>query len=105
MYVAKKERRISDPVVLKICLDVLLRPGILFSDVNATKSGAVLTNRPNHVRFDAVKVQSAFDLPLALRKYYQAEVLIPSPVPPEFITFPKIKRKSSCPSPFPQSSL
>ena len=89
MYVAKKEGRISNPVVLKINLDALLRPNVLFSDVNATKRGASLADRPRHIRFDAVKQQSAFALPTSLRKFYQAEVLIPSPIPSELIIFPK----------------
>jgi hypothetical protein len=99
MHVAKKEGRISDPVVLKIHLDALLRPGILFCDVNATKRGASLADRPNHVRFDVVKAQSVFAVPTAVRDFYQAEVLIPSPLPPELITFPKKKRKSVLRSP------
>ena len=43
---------------------------------------------PTEVRFSLVK-QSAFDVPLHLRKFYQAEVLVPSPISPEFIIFPK----------------
>jgi hypothetical protein len=99
MHVAKKEGRISDPVILKIDLDALLRPGILFCDVNATKRGASLADRPNHVRFDVVKAQSVFAVPTAVRDFYQAEVLIPSPLPPELITFPKKKRRSVLRSP------
>jgi hypothetical protein len=102
MHVAKKEGRITEPVILKIDLDALLRPGVLFSDVNATKRGASLADRPNHIHFDVVRAQSVFALPTAVREFYQAEVLIPSPLPPELITFPKKQRKSgrhSFPSP------
>ena len=97
MHVAKNQGRISNPVVLEIDLDALLRPGILFSDVNATKRGASIADRPNHIRFDVVKAKSAFEVPTALRKFYQGEILIPSPLPPKFITFPV--NRSPCVSP------
>ena len=89
MHVAKKENRISNPVLLQVDLDALFRPGVMFSDCNATRRDASILDRPTEVRFSLVKKQSAFDVPLHLRKFYQAEVLVPSPISPEFIIFPK----------------
>ena len=37
MYVSKKEGRINDPVVLKIKLEAVSRPGVMFSDCDATR--------------------------------------------------------------------
>ena len=42
MYVAKKEGRISNPVVLRIKLEAVSRPGVMFSNCNATRKDAIL---------------------------------------------------------------
>jgi hypothetical protein len=88
MYVAKKEGRISHPVLLKIKLEVVSRPGVLFSDCNALRSGAVISQRPDHIHFDIVKMENAFAVPEHLRHFFQAEILVPSPIPPHLIIFP-----------------
>ena len=88
MFVAKKEDRISNPVILRIKLEAVSRPGVLFSDCNATRHDAVISERPDVVRFEIVKAKSYFAVPELLRHYYQAEVLVPSPLPPHLITFP-----------------
>src|SRR6185312_6974656 len=90
MHVAKQKGRISHPVLLKIKLEVVSRPGVLFSDCNALRKGAVISNRPEHINFDIVKMKNMFDVPTDLRHFYQAEVLIPSPLPPHLIIFPNI---------------
>ena len=44
------------------------------------------------VRFDVVKASNQFQVKQSLRHLYQAEVLVPSPLPPEFIVdFRKIR--------------
>src|SRR5689334_22996662 len=88
MYVAKKEGRISNPVVLRIKLEAVSRPGVMFSNCNATRKDAILSDRPEVVRFDIVKAKSSFEVPELLR---QAEILIPSPLPPHLISFPTQK--------------
>jgi len=88
MHVAKKEGRISDPVLLRIKLEVVSRPGVLFADRNAVRRGALISKSPENIRFDIVRAESAFAIPLQLRHFYQAEVLIPSPLPPHLIIFP-----------------
>ena len=90
MYVAKKEGRISNPVVLRIKLEAVSRPGVMFSNCNATRKDAILSDRPEVVRFDIVKAKSSFEVP-ELRHNYQAEILIPSPLPPHLISFPTQK--------------
>jgi len=64
-----QQGRISRPVLLKIKLEVVSRPGILFS-------GVVVSNRPEHINFDVVKLKNMFDAPPELRHLYQAEVLV-----------------------------
>ena len=89
MHVAKKENRIGTPVLLRVHLDALFRPGAKFSDCNATRRDASIADTPTQVCLALTTQQSAFDVPTHLRKFYQAEVLVPSPVPAEFIIFPK----------------
>ena len=111
MHVAKKEGRISDPVLLQIKLEVVSRPGVLFSDCNAVRRGAIISQRLDHIHFDIVKAGSAFAIPPALRHFYQAEVLIPSPLPPHLIIFPDCAKMnprsspSSVPLPYPPTSI
>ena len=88
MYVSKKEGRINDPVVLKIKLEAVSRPGVMFSDCNATRHDATIADHPGLVRFEIVKAKKVFDVPEALQRFYQAEVLVPSPIPPHLIIFP-----------------
>ena len=59
MYVALKEGRISAPVLLKIDLQVVSRPNVMFSDMNATHREAKET--PQGIRFDVTKANSQFD--------------------------------------------
>ena len=43
---------------------------------------------PEVVRFDIVKAKNQFQVMPSLRHLYQAEVLVPSPIPPHLIVFP-----------------
>ena len=38
-YVARTQKRVSKPVMLQIMLEVVTKPGVLFSDCNATRKG------------------------------------------------------------------
>ena len=82
MHIALAEGRISVPMLLKIKLEVVTRPGVRFSDCNATRLDARV------VRFDVVKKKNQFEGASTLQKFYQAEVLVPSPMPPHLIDFP-----------------
>jgi hypothetical protein len=94
-HVAKKEGRISSPVMLQIKLEIVLKTGVLFFDCNATRHDAVQSSSPNVVRFDVVNAANQFRVPEDLRRFYQAEVLVPSPVPADLIVFPADDAKLS----------
>ena len=86
MYVAYKEGRISKPTLLEIKLEVVSRPGVQFTDSNATRLDARHSTNPNIVRFDVVNKKTLYDVAPALRRFYQAEILVPSPLPAHLIT-------------------
>jgi len=46
---------------------------------------------PKIIRFDVVQQKDQFAVAPELKKFYQAEVLVPSPIPPHLIEFPKQK--------------
>ena len=57
-----QEKRASNLVMLKVLLQVVSRPGVLFSDCNATRRGAVKSMSPDVVRFDVVKANHQFEV-------------------------------------------
>jgi hypothetical protein len=71
MHVALAEGRISVPMLLKIKLEVVSRPGVRFSDCNATRLDARQSTNPSIVRFDVVKKRSHFDVAPTLQRFYQ----------------------------------
>ena len=85
LFRAQKEKRISQAVMLEIKLDVVSRPGVLFSDCNATRRDVITSTSPDVIRFEVVKAKTQFDVAKELVRFYQAEVLVPSPVPPDLI--------------------
>ncbi len=89
MYHAIAEKRISQPVMLQIKLEVVSRPGVRFFDSNATRADARQSINPSIVRFDVVRAKKQGDVDPSLQRFYQAEVLVPSPIPPHLIVFPK----------------
>ena len=93
MYTCTNQARISQPVMLRIKLEVVSRPGVLFSDCNATRQDAIISGFPDVVRYEVVQAKNMFAVPELLRKYYQAEVLVPSPVPPHLLSFPRVSTR------------
>ena len=87
-FKAMQEKRVSKLVMLKISLQVVSRPNVMFSDCNATRTDAVKSLKPDIVRFDVVRAKDQFSVMPSLRQYYQAEVLVPSPIPPHLIEIP-----------------
>ena len=77
------------------------RPGVLFSDCNATRREAQVGKSPDIVRFDVLQAKSYFDVPELLRKHFLAEVLVPSPIPPHLISFPEIPLQPAINPPLP----
>ena len=74
--------------MLQIKLEVVSRPGVLFFDCNATRHDAIQSCSPDVVRFDIVKAANQFAVVRELQRFYQAEILVLSPVPPDLIMFP-----------------
>lgn len=90
MYIALKEKRISTPVVLKIKLEVVSRPGVLFCEANAAAKGVKASESPRVVRFEIVQAASQQHLSLSQRPFYQGEVLVPDCIPPHLIKIPNV---------------
>ena len=87
-YRAVQEERVTQVVMLEIKPEVVSRPGVLFFDSNAVRVGAIQSTSPEIVHFDVVTAPSHYAVEEKMRAYYQAEVLVPSPVPPHLILFP-----------------
>ena len=101
LFVALAEKRITKPVILEVSLQVVSRPGVLFSDCNATRKGCIVSTSPSVVRFDLVK-KRYFEVDESLKHFYQAEVLVPSPLEAHLITIPApmtIRKKTKIPAP------
>ena len=90
MYVAMKDGRISNPVILEIDIDVIYWKDTIYSNLNATKH----TIKPNiggtisdfkQIHFKSVKSHKHFDLPEEEQPYFQAEVLVKNFIPLEYI--------------------
>lgn len=87
-HVALKEGRINDPVYLKISIDVCYFLHTRFSNMNATDKGH--KNSDNLTFFRALKFdlfkKRYFDLSGHDKKFYQAEILVKTWVPIQYIT-------------------
>ncbi len=90
MFVAMKDGRISNPVILEIDPEVAFWNGTLFSNLNAASHKI----KPNigdsisdlkKIHFQSVKVRKHFDLPEEEQPYFQAEVLVKNFIPLEYI--------------------
>ena len=90
MYVAMKDGRISNPVILEIDIDVIYWKDTCYSNLNAAKH----TIRPNigegladfkQIHFQSVKAHKHFDLPEEEQPYFQAEILVKNFIPLEYI--------------------
>ncbi len=89
-YVAMNDGRISNPVVLEIDLETALWEDSLYSDRNATKTGACVGRTLNNlkaVRFGLFnRMMRYFDMSDEAKTYYQAEVLVKNFIPLKYIT-------------------
>ena len=75
-------------VMLQVKLEVVSRPNVLFCDRNATRREAIRTATPTAIQFDVVKAKSQYAVNPGMKHLYQAEVLVPSPVPAHLVLFP-----------------
>lgn len=88
MFVAKKQDRIKDPVILKIASEVCFFQETKFSDMNATKKGHKSGSKIEdfrRIRFSIAKQIDHFNLSDEEIKYYQAEVMVKTWIPAESI--------------------
>jgi hypothetical protein len=88
MYEAKKDGRLSNPVVLEIDPEVVFWKSTLYSDRNATKNGAQKGDTLDDfksIHFDSVKARKHFDLDEDEQPFYQAEVLVKNFIPLKYI--------------------
>ena len=90
MYVAMKDGRISNPVILEIDPEVIYWNESLYANLNAAR----YTIKPNigpaisdfkKIHFQSVKARTHFDLPEEEQPYFQAEVLVKNFIPIEYI--------------------
>ncbi|MGN6180679.1 MAG: DarT ssDNA thymidine ADP-ribosyltransferase family protein [Mucilaginibacter sp.] len=84
MYVAQKDGRIPEPIVIEVDLGVAFFEKTKFSDMNATKTGHTTGSDISNlrkIRFDIVKKSNHFDLSDEDKKFYQAEVLVKTWIP------------------------
>ena len=89
MYVAMKEERISNPIILEIDPVVVSWADSLYADRNATKNGAKVGGRLEDfkkIHFQSVKAKKHFDLPEEEQMFYQAEILVKNFIPLKCIT-------------------
>lgn len=89
MYVALREERISNPVILEIDPQVVGWEGTKFADRNATKTGARIGGSLDDLKaihFNSVKARKHFDLPEEEQMFYQAEVMVHHFIPLQYIT-------------------
>ena len=87
-YVAMKEGRIDNPVLLEISPEVINWAETLYADRNATKNGAQVGSDITdfkQIHFDSVRAPNHFNLPEEEKEFYQAEVLVKSFIPLEYI--------------------
>lgn len=89
MYVAMKEGRISNPVILEIDPEVIFWADTLYADRNATRNevnvGGTLADF-NNIHFQTVKARNHFDLDADEQPFYQAEILVKNSIPLQYIT-------------------
>ena len=90
MYVAMKDGRISNPVILRIDPSVVYLQHTMYADMNATTT----KRTPNigksledfkKIHFSTVKAHKHFDLDENERPYFQAEVMVMTFIPKKYI--------------------
>jgi len=50
-------------------LELVSRPGVLFSDCNATRHDVQIAAQPEIVRFEIVKAKNVFAVPAGLQRF------------------------------------
>lgn len=89
MFVAMNEHRISNPVVLEIDPEVVWWQDSLYCNKNVTRNDANYGGSVEHfkqVHFDTVLKNRYFDLAEEERPFYNAEVMVKTFIPIQYIT-------------------
>ena len=90
LFVAKSEGRIITPVILKIDPSVIYWEDTLFSDKNATDGGAIIGGTyEDFCQINLKVATSSRWTGLEEKKLFQAEVLVKTHIPLQYIQFPK----------------
>ena len=87
-YIALRDKRLHNPITLKIKLDVCYFEETLFSTRNANSRDAEIGNTIvdlKNINLDIVKVSSYFDLENKLMPFFQAEILVKRWIPLDYI--------------------
>lgn len=88
MYVAMKENRILNPLILEIDPVVIYDESTLFSDCNATRNGANIGGELEYfkkIHFNTVMACNHFDLDANEQPFFQAEILVKNFIPLKYI--------------------
>jgi len=87
LYIARRDGRIMNHIWLRVKLDALKVPGVKFCDTNAAKAYANVRDSPDHIHFDIVldRQVTYFQLDQEGKSWFQAEVLVPRHISPEFL--------------------
>lgn len=86
MFVARRDGRIPNPIILEIDKSVLFEDNTMFSNMNAVKRGASIGgdfSAFKKIHFASVTRNKHFDLPVEEQKYFQAEILVQNYIPLE----------------------
>lgn len=89
MYLAMQEGRISNPVILEIDIEAIGWEGTLYSDRNATRNDAQRGESLDdfkRIHFNSVTARNHFDLDDEEQPFFQAEVMVKSFLPLQYIT-------------------
>jgi len=104
MYTATKDGRLAEAVVLEVDLDVVSGPGVLFSDRNAASSDAIVSPSASVVHWDIVLRRDQFAVSRTDRRFFQAEVLVPSAVSRVLVHCPAGQGSCPCSCSWPRCS-
>lgn len=89
LFATKKQGRIKNPVLLEISLDVCYLRSTKFANMNATKTGHIQGENLEAlqaIHFDTITEANYFNLDDFEKPYFQAEILIKTYIPINYIT-------------------
>jgi len=87
-YVAKKEGRIPNPVVLEIDPSIIYAKDTIYSNMNATRIGHLKGGKIKHLKkinFNIINKKNYYDLINKEKPFFQAEVMVKTHLPLEYI--------------------